>query len=400
MSAGAPPVLEGLAGVREIVVVHSAKGGVGKSTVASNLAVTFARLGMKVGLLDGDVHGPSIALMFGSSERPMASPDKEMALPIERYGVGYLSLANIVTDDAPIIWRGPMVSGALQQLFAQVDWGDRDVLIIDLPPGTGDAILGVGQSLALSGVVAVTTPQELSVADTRRGLAAFAQLQVPALGLVENMAGFVCDECGEPALPFGEGGGAAAAELMGIPFLGRLPLDPAVGVAGDAGRPVATDPNGPCAPAFDTLARAVLAQLALQGRARGAALDVEWKPMPAGEFHEDPPAPPAAGGTAGAEQAAALWQASEDTLGILWGDGHKTFHGAHALRVACPCAGCVEEWTGRATPSLEQVPANVRPVSIRAVGRYAIQPAWSDGHQTGIFAFTDLARGAGVVDRS
>jgi ATP-binding protein involved in chromosome partitioning len=397
VSAGsaAPPAFEGLAGVKEIVAVHSAKGGVGKSTVAANLAVTFSRMGLKVGLLDADIHGPSIAHMFGSAEPPAMSPDKPMALPIERHGVAYLSLANVATDDAPIIWRGPMVSGALQQLLAQVDWGERDLLLIDMPPGTGDAILGVGQAVPLSGVVAVTTPQELSLSDTRRGLTAFSKLEVPLLGLVENMAGFVCDECGERALPFGEGGGKATAEALGIPFLGRLPLDPAIGIAGDAGRPAARDADTPAATAFDSLARSVLAEIARRGGG-GTAFEVEWTRMPETLFRPDPEKPPKTTGES--DRPAALWQAANDTLGILWGDGRKSFHGAYELRTSCPCAGCHEEWTGERLPTLDQVPKDVRPVRIRSVGRYAIQPTWTDGHQSGIFSFRDLARGVGAVD--
>jgi ATP-binding protein involved in chromosome partitioning len=380
-----------VAKVREIVVVHSAKGGVGKSTVAANLAVTFARLGVNVALLDGDIHGPSIAHMFGSSERPGVAPGLQKVRPLERHGVAYLSLANVAGDDVPIIWRGPMVSGALAQLLGEVHWGDRDLLLIDLPPGTGDAILSVGQDLALSGVVAVTTPQELSLSDTRRGLAAFVQLQVPVLGLVENMAGFVCDECGERALPFGEGGGEKAAGVTGVPSLGRLPLDPSIAVAGDAGKPAATDPDSSVAAAFDSLARSVLAQLALQGRVRAAAFDLDWEELSEGEIRREPPASAEPSGAR--DQAAAIWQAADDVLGVLWGDGQSTFHGARELRLACPCAACRDEWTGERLSSLDEVPEDVRPTAIRSVGRYAIQPIWSDGHRTGIFSFRDLRDG-------
>ncbi|MEZ5063675.1 MAG: P-loop NTPase [bacterium] len=397
MSASAAPTgPPGIARVKEIVVVHSAKGGVGKSTVSTNLAVTFARLGLNVALLDADIHGPSIALMLGSSERPAASPDGTMALPITRHGVAYLSLANIAADDAPIIWRGPMVASALQQMLGQVDWGERDLLLIDLPPGTGDTLLGLGQSLTLSGVVAVTTPQEMSLADTRRGLAAFGQLQVPIFGLIENMAGFVCDGCGERALPFGEGGGAEAARKLGIPFLGRLPLDPAIGVGGDRGRPIAAETDSPSARAFEGIARAVLAQIGVHGSTAGTT-ELTWERLAPGEFRAEPPGPlPPAGSPGGVRT---LWQASDDTLGILWNDGRSTFHGAYELRTACPCAACHEEWTGERMASLDQVPADVRPIVIRTVGRYAIQPVWSDGHRTGIFAFPDLARGVGAVER-
>jgi ATP-binding protein involved in chromosome partitioning len=279
-----------LAGVREIVAVHSAKGGVGKSTTAANLAVSLARMGMKVGLLDADIHGPSIAHMLGSSARPEASPSGEGVLPLTRHGVRYLSLANVALPDAPIIWRGPMVSGALNQLLGMVEWGELDLLLIDMPPGTGDAILGIGQAVALSGVVVVTTPQELSLSDTRRGIQGFVALQVPVLGLLENMSVFVCDECETPAALFGEGGGAATAEALGLAFLGRIPIDPAVVATGDAGTPICeARPDSPTARAFDSAGRAVLARLALHGRATSGSFDVDWEKRAPGDVRESPP---------------------------------------------------------------------------------------------------------------
>jgi ATP-binding protein involved in chromosome partitioning len=355
-----------------------------------NLAVTFARLGLRVGLLDADIHGPSVAHMLGSSDRPEPAGDGQRVRPLERYGVRYLSLANVATPDAPIIWRGPMVASAIQQLLGAVEWGDLDLLLIDLPPGTGDAILAAGQSIALSGVIVVTTPGELSLADTRRGVRAFEALHVPALGLVENLAAFVCD-CGDVAHLFGPSRGKESAEALGIPFLGRIPIVPALREGGDAGEPAApADPGGPAGHAFEAIARGALARLALAGRA-GGAFDLDWRkldsPVPEPpRIHEAPDHAPAA-----------VWQAADDVLGIVWGDGRRTFHGARELRLACPCARCVEEWTGEKTESLARVPSDVRPVTIRSVGRYALQPVWSDGHRTGIFSFEDLRAGAGSV---
>jgi ATP-binding protein involved in chromosome partitioning len=394
-----PPATGLLTGVGEIVAVHSAKGGVGKSTAATNLAAVFARMGMRVGLLDADVHGPSVAHMMGSSARPAPSPSGERVLPLERHGVRYLSLANVAAPDAPIIWRGPMVAGALQQLLSEVEWGDLDLLLIDLPPGTGDAILGAGQSVRLSGAVIVTTPQELSLSDTRRGIRAFEALQVPILGLLENMSVFECDGCGDRIALFGEGGGRAAAKELGIAFLGRIPIDGAVVRAGDAGVPLcASDPEGLVGRAFESAGRAILARLSLQGRAAGGAFDVTWERRKSGAFERAPKEAPRTAAAANPDTPVAVWQAGDDALGILWADGETTFHGAYELRMACPCARCVEEWTRRKMPSLAEVPKDVRPVTIRSVGRYALQPVWSDGHRTGIFAFTDLRRGTGAID--
>jgi ATP-binding protein involved in chromosome partitioning len=395
VSSAATPVL---AQVADIVAVHSAKGGVGKSTVAANLAVVFARLGMRVGLLDADVHGPSIAHMMGSAEWPREAADGKHALPLERHGVHYMSIANVAAEGLPIVWRGPMVAQAISQLLTQVDWGELDVLLVDMPPGTGDAVLGLGQTVPLAGVVTVTTPQELSLADTRRGIRAFEQLQVPVLGLVENMAGFVCDACGDEVALFGEGGGRRAAEQMGIAFLGNIPLVPGIGTAGDAGTPItAADPDSPVALAFARTASAVLARLAESGRS-ASPVDIAWRRMDPKEFRREPPRA-AAHAPGRPELPATVWQAADDTLGILWADGETTFHGSFELRQACPCAGCVEEWTGRRMSTLDGVPRDVRPVTIRGVGRYALQPVWSDGHRTGLYPFKELRRGAGAVKR-
>lgn len=395
MAAAPPPPTTppGLVNVREVIAIHSAKGGVGKSTIAANLAVALAKLGLNVALLDADIHGPSIAHMFGSSERPEVVPGKNMARPLLRHGVSYLSLANVATDDAPIIWRGPMVSGALQQLLTQVDWGDQDVLLIDMPPGTGDAVLSVGQGLSLTGVVGVTTPQELSLADTRRGLEAFAKLQVPVLGVLENMAGFACDECGEVAFPFGRNGGEEATRELGLEFLGRLPLDPSIGVAADSGRPAAGDDEHASAPAFASIARALLARMAEQGRGGDGGFDVTWAENVTPDLGADVTEREGAGDPA---LPVKVWQAGDDLLAIRWADGRRTLHGAYEMRTHCPCAACHQEWTGERLPSLDDVPRDVLPVSIRSVGRYALQPTWSDGHRTGIFTFRDLRDGLGL----
>jgi ATP-binding protein involved in chromosome partitioning len=252
--AGRAPI----AGVRHVIAVSSTKGGVGKSTVATNLAVSVAKLGRKTGLIDADVYGPSLPIMMGTSERPRVSADKRIA-PVERFGVRCMSMGFFLDDQSPVIWRGPIVMGIVRQFLKDVDWGDTDVLIVDLPPGTGDAPLTLVQQVPVTGGVIVTTPQDVALLDVGRGIAMFAQVATPVLGVVENMAGYLCSACGTEDPIFGEGGGERLARAFDVPFLGRIPLVPAVRIAGDAGIPiVAGEPDGPVAAAFRALAERVL----------------------------------------------------------------------------------------------------------------------------------------------
>ena len=227
-----------LPGIRTVLAVASAKGGVGKSTVATNLACAFAAAGWRTGLLDADVHGPSLPIMMGTDARPLAAGGNRFH-PVERHGVRCISMGFFLDETSPVIRRGPMVSGLLRQFLADCEWGELDVLVIDLPPGTGDAQLTMAQQVRLAGALIVTTPQEVALRDVMRGVAMFRQLQVPILGVVENMAGFDCPGCGAHDEVFGRGGGAAVAQAAGAPLLASLPIDPAVRRAGDAGVPAA-----------------------------------------------------------------------------------------------------------------------------------------------------------------
>jgi ATP-binding protein involved in chromosome partitioning len=267
--AGAPrstPAAGGLdprliPGVRHAVAVASGKGGVGKSTIAVNLAVALARRGSRVGLLDADVYGPSVPLMTGIDERPALTPDRRL-VPFERFGLRIMSLGFLVERDAAVIWRGPMVMKALEQLLRDVDWGELDYLVLDLPPGTGDAQLTLAQRIRLSGAVIVTTPQDVALADARKGVAMFRKVDVPVLGLVENMSYFDCPHCAKRTEIFGHGGGRAEAARLGVPFLGEVPLDPAVREGGDRGRPfAAVAPDSARARALLDIAAAVQAAL-------------------------------------------------------------------------------------------------------------------------------------------
>lgn len=243
-------------GVRRILAVGSGKGGVGKSTVSSNLAVALARAGRRVGLLDADIHGPSQPRMMGVSARP-ASPDGQTIIPLTAHGVTMMSIGLMLKDGEAVIWRGPMLMGALQQLLGQVAWGELDVLVIDLPPGTGDVQLSLAQKTPLTGALIVSTPQDVALIDARRAIDMFAKLKVPVLGLIENMSSYVCPNCGHEAHIFGHGGVAAEAARIGVPFLGELPLSLDVRLAGDAGRPIALS-DGPVADAYARLAERLI----------------------------------------------------------------------------------------------------------------------------------------------
>jgi ATP-binding protein involved in chromosome partitioning len=242
-----------LKGVKNIIAVASGKGGVGKSTVAANLAIVLASSGARVGLLDADIYGPSVPIMMGVSARPIAV-GKSIVPPVA-HGVKVMSLGFYYDDATPLVWRGPMVAGAVKQLLTDVDWGDLDYLIVDLPPGTGDASLTLAQTVPLGGVVVVTTPQEVSLNIATKSLAMFRKLNVPILGIVENMSYFACPHCGERTYVFAQGGGRKAATELDTQFLGEIPLYPLVGKQSDAGVPVAAAaPDSPESSAFKDVA--------------------------------------------------------------------------------------------------------------------------------------------------
>ena len=244
-------------GVDRILAIASGKGGVGKSTLASNLAVALARQGRRVGLLDADIYGPSQPRMMGVTKRP-ASPDGKIIEPLVAHGVTMMSIGLMLKEDEAVIWRGPMIMGALQQLITQVQWGRLDVLIVDLPPGTGDIQLTLCQRTHLTGAIVVSTPQDVALLDARKALDMFVKLKTPVLGLVENMSTYICPNCGHEAHIFGHGGVAAEALKLDLPFLGEIPLSIDVRVAGDAGVPIAAG-EGPIADAYARLAARLVA---------------------------------------------------------------------------------------------------------------------------------------------
>ncbi|MBK6405671.1 MAG: Mrp/NBP35 family ATP-binding protein [Holophagales bacterium] len=249
---------EMLPDTRFMVAVASGKGGVGKSTVAGNLAIALRQLGYTVGLLDCDMYGPSQQMMMGIDEKPFLN-EEEKIVPIEKYGVRVMSIGFLMDADTPVIWRGPMIYKAIEQFLGDVAWGTQDFLIVDLPPGTGDAQLTLTQKVALSGAVIVTTPQDVALIDARKGLAMFQKVNVPLIGIIENMSGFECPKCGHVEPIFKTGGGEKTALQLGVPFLGRIPLDPRIALSGDAGMPiVAAEPDCASTKAFLELGKAVV----------------------------------------------------------------------------------------------------------------------------------------------
>jgi ATP-binding protein involved in chromosome partitioning len=260
---GPTPAERSVAGVKAIIAVASGKGGVGKSTVSVNLALGLAALGLKTGLLDCDIYGPSVPRLLGITEKPRMIGNK--LLPIEKFGLKAMSIGFLVEEDKPMIWRGPMVQSAITQMLSDVDWAPLDVLVVDMPPGTGDAQLTLAQRVPLKGAVIVSTPQDLALIDARKALAMFRRTEVPVLGIVENMSVFVCPHCGQASHIFGHGGARQVASQLGCDFLGEIPLVPSIRETSDAGTPVvATAPLSPEAQAFSAVAQRVAAKLEVQ----------------------------------------------------------------------------------------------------------------------------------------
>lgn len=363
-AAGAPaPAADGrrqplqVAGVKHIIAVASGKGGVGKSTTAVNLALGLQAIGLTTGILDADIYGPSQARLLGLKGRPQIVGGKTLR-PMEAYGLKAMSMGFLVDEASPMIWRGPMAVQALTQMLREVAWGDLDVLVIDMPPGTGDVHLTMAQQVPLSGAIIVSTPQDLALIDARKGLNMFRKVDVPVLGIIENMSYFVCPKCGERSEIFGHGGAKVEAEKLGIPFLGGVPLDIDIRSTSDEGRPIAASrPDGPHARIYrDIASRAWEALLAPS------------------DAHVKPPRLEIADG--GSELTVAFEGAEPFTLS------------AEMLRVMSPSA----EVQGHSPDQRVTVPRkrNVRIRELRPVGNYAVRIVFDDGHDTGLYAWSYL----------
>jgi ATP-binding protein involved in chromosome partitioning len=372
-----------------MIAISSGKGGVGKSTVTANIAVAMADAGLSVGVVDADIYGPSIPRMLGiAAVKPAMSPDQRV-IPAQAHGVKVISMAMLTDDDAPAILRGPMVTKYLQMFVRQVDWGALDVLLLDLPPGTGDIQLTLAQAFPLAGAVVVSTPQDVSLKIARRGLRMMEQVKVPILGVIENMSGFTCPSCGTVTHIFHQGGGEAIARDLGVDFLGKVPLDPNVVDCGDEGRPLVRDaPDSPAASAY----RQIAARLGGQGRkAEGIATPFTW--TLADGSGKPAPVQKAPGGPA--ERLAALDHA-DGALILRWCDGAEQRLPDRDLRLACQCAQCREEMSGARLLDPDSVALDIGLKRLWSVGNYALGMAFSDGHATGIYTFKSLRALAGT----
>jgi ATP-binding protein involved in chromosome partitioning len=389
---------EKLPGIRHIIAVGSGKGGVGKSTVSVNLGLALQQLGARVGLVDADILGPSIPGMLGipTGEQPETTQEGKM-IPAQRQGLKVVSMGMLTGDDNPAVLRGPMVGKYLKMFISGVHWGQLDYLIIDLPPGTGDTQLTLAQSMPLSGVVIVTTPQAVSLKIARRGLRMFEKVQVKILGVIENMRTFTCPHCGENTDIFRHGGGEQMSKELGVPFLGALPLDIDVVICGDEGLPIVADqPMSVSTKVYTSIATALMEQVSEEvtilkpfvwtwDNNEGAPDWIESAINPEGS--EKTPI--------------GFLRRDSRTLSILWEDGHRDDFDVRDLRLTCHCALCVEEMSGRKLLDPKTIRSDVSPRKIVSIGNYAIQFSWSDGHNTGIYSFKDLrALGAGAAAKS
>jgi ATP-binding protein involved in chromosome partitioning len=350
----------GVADIKNIIAIASGKGGVGKSTVATNLAFALKAAGFKVGLMDADIYGPSQPGMLGAELEPPKVVDRQLK-PSSRYGISFISMGLFLGDGSPVVWRAPIAMKMIQQFIGNVLWGELDYLLIDLPPGTGDVQLTLAQQAQLTGAIIVTTPQEVALGVARKGLKMFQQVNVPILGIIENMSGFICGHCGKETDIFGAGGGKKMADEQEVPFLGSIPLDQSIMAASEKGVPVlSNDGESAAAKAYNSLVEA-LRHVVEEMKISGNMLEPEQVEV-----------------------------AQSGELNMEWPDGHKSIYTPYHLRVNCHCAACVDEATGLKTLDDALIPLDIKITGVNPIGRYAIAIAFSDGHNTGIYTFKRL----------
>lgn len=390
-----PPPKPQLRGVANVVAVASGKGGVGKSTATANLALALARSGARVGVVDADIHGPSIPGMFGLTGRPdvVTQHGMQRIVPLAGpYGLKVISMGFLLDDpDEPAILRGPMVTKVLTQFIFQVDWGELDYLLLDLPPGTGDVHLTLVQTAPMSGGVIITTPQDVALSIARKGLKMFEKVQVPILGIVENMSGFVCPSCNERHDIFSSGGGRKTSVELGVPFLGEIPLDPQVVLGGDAGMPsVASHPDAPSSQAYAEVAGELAARLAIMARSGAPYPSFQWEygsgagapPWNEGDVSEGGPRTVPAG----------IRKVDATTIEFLWRDGVRQALPLREIRLQCRCAHCVEEVSGRKLLDPATIPADITAATLSSVGVYAVSIDWATNNCANIHSFESLRR--------
>lgn len=351
-------VPRGLAKVSHIVAIGSGKGGVGKSTVSTNFAMALKKAGYKVGLMDADIYGPSQPEMLGVKKKEQPQVKGEYLIPLEKHGLVFMSLGLLLDDKQPVIWRGPMASKMIQQFLGNVLWGDLDYLIIDLPPGSGDVQITLTQQAPLSGAIIVTTPQHVALGVAQKGLHMFRHVNVPILGIIENMSGFTCPKCGEKTDIFKQGGGKQLAEELDIAFLGGIPLDPELMESGDDGKPLLLKTSkSPAAKEFISIV--------------SNFKDVMAKGIEANEPEK-------------------IEVTDDGNLSLTWPDGHTAEFSPLDLRANCGCALCVSEDTGQKILDIKSIPLDIKIGAFERTGRYAVSLAFSDGHNTGIYRFDKL----------
>jgi ATP-binding protein involved in chromosome partitioning len=356
-------------GVNHVVVVGSGKGGVGKSTSSVNLAMALKKLGYAVGLLDADIYGPSVPTMLAkglASASPQTQMEENQLIPLDMQGVKVISLGLLIGRDQPTVWRAPMATKMIQQFLLGVKWGELDFLIVDLPPGTGDIQLTLSQQSNISGAIVVTTPQQVAIDIAKKGLLMFQHVGVPILGVIETMSGFGCTSCGSVTSIFGEGGAARLAKESSIPLLGQIPVDAALVRACDEGEPIVLrDPKSPSAMAYMQVASKLVSAI------EGMASDDAVAPLAV----EAIPAQVAGG---------------DHSLAVYWSDGQKYVYNARELRFRCPCAVCVDEFSGERKITKTSVASDVGLEKALPVGRYGVNLLWTDKHSTGIYTYKYL----------
>lgn len=348
-----------LSKVTHIIAIASGKGGVGKSTIATNLAYALNRQGHRVGLMDADIYGPSQPGLMGNSDHPVGQDG--FILPLNRDGIKFISMGAMTQSKGPVIMRAPMAVKAITQFLTGVLWGELDFLLIDMPPGTGDIQLSIAQQIKLAGVIIVTTPQKMAAEIAKLGLQMFETLNAPIIGVVENMSGFTCGHCHEVTAPFKKGGGFNLAREMNVPFLGEIPLDPNIMMSADEGLNLQSGDDGPAA------SGKVFMELALKVKEELEIALIKSSQTEPEKIEHD-----------------------ETLVRIKWKDGSSSEIDSYSLRLNCPCALCVDENSGQKILRPEDIPLSIRALKIRPVGRYGVMVEFSDGHDKGIFRFSRI----------